>query len=145
MYTVTEIENAIIQKLKEQLRDVRLIGSLGDFLIDEQEKNEGPQTKIYVVYGKGNFTFVSDAQDKHIIFTVMVKGTNSQGEEKARHGTQVKKGVYEILDEIRAILTGQTCGLNIAELKPVFEGAVGGTGTTAVYGIDFKTMCRFEL
>ena len=64
------------------------------------------------------------------------------GRPSPRHGAAGEKGVYEVLEDVRAALTGQDCGIAIEPLLPVSDKAISGSRDLAVYGIRFKTRCR---
>lgn len=146
MYTIAQIEDAIISRLRAQLTYLRTCESLGDFLLSEAEDLTKLFPAVYVAYEGGEYNHeVSGMQDRRMTFSVIVMVKSLRGQEEARHGQGSEKGAYEVLDDVREALTDQTCGLEIDPLLPLDEAAVEGTKSLAIYGIRFRTRCRFTL
>ena len=146
MYTIAQIEDAIIERLKTQLTYLKTCAPLADYLVDEAEDITIRCPASYVVYSEGTFDHaMSGIQDRRMIFAVIVMAKNLRGDVAARHGKGSEKGTYEMLDDVRVTLSGQKCGLDIDELIPLDEGPVEGTETGSLYSIRFETRCRFIL
>lgn len=146
MYTIAQIEDAIIERLKTQLTYLKTCAPLADYLVDEIEDITIRFPAAYVVYSEGSFDHaMSGVQDRPMIFAVIVMAKNLRGDIAARHGQGAEKGAYEMLEDVRETLTGQKCGLDIDELLPLDEGPTEGTEAVAQYGIRFGTRCRFTL
>jgi phage gp37-like protein len=146
LYDIAQIEDAIIARLKAQLTYLKTCDSLGDYLADEAEDITIRFPAAYVVYGGGTYSYAtSGVQDREMMFWVRAMAKNLRGDRAARHGKGADKGVYEILEDARAALTNQTCGLQIDPLLPVPEEPVAGDEHFADYGIGFKTRCRYTL
>ncbi|MEM5789842.1 MAG: Gp37 family protein [Syntrophobacteraceae bacterium] len=149
MPTITEIETAMIARLRERITYLRTCGSMAEFLADDIENIEeyAPLCPAaFVVYDSGSYSHkVSGRQDREMVFNVLVVVRNLRGETAARHGVAGEKGVYDVLDDVRATLTDQSCGLAMDPLLPMSEEGVAGSKDLAIYAIAFKTRCRFTL
>lgn len=144
MYTITQIEDAMIARLENQISYLRTCDSLGAFLVDEAEDLTIRFPATYVVYDRGDYNhMVSGVQDKAMIFNVVVMARNLRGSGAARRGEGSDKGAYDLLEDARAALTNQNCGLDIDPLIPVDEEPIEGTRDVAIYVIRFKTRTRF--
>lgn len=146
MLTITQIEDAIIARLKDQITYLRTCGSLADF--QATDLTDITQLTLnfpaaWVVYAGGEFeNLAGNAQDRRMVFTVLVAAKSARGGDAPRHGEASEKGVYDMLEDIRAALTNQTVGLSISGLLPVDEEAVEGTKDLAIFAIRFWTRCE---
>lgn len=147
MYTIAQIEDAIIARLKAQITYLKTCDSLGEGLLDEVEDITIRFPAAYVIYAPGGRYdhSTSGVQDRHMEFLVVLWAKNLRGDVAARHGQGTEKGAYEMLEDARAALSGQACGLDIDELLPVDEELIESTEAMAGYGIRFKTRCRGTL
>jgi phage gp37-like protein len=146
MYRITEIEKAIIARLKSQISYLRTCASLGDYLKSKAEEQALNFPAAYVIYERGTYSrTVSDAQDKRIYISVITMTENLRGQEEVRHGFGSEKGAYDLLDDVRDALSDQTCGLDIYPLLPEEENILGGDENFAVYGIRFRSQHRYDL
>lgn len=143
MYTIAQIEDAIIARLKSQIPYLLECASLGEFLLREIEENTLRYPAAYVAYQRGDYEYrVSGAQDRRMNFVVVLVVRNERGDEAARHGQGAEVGVYKLLDDARTALTYQSCGLNIDPLLPQTEQAIDGTDTVSIYALNVSTRCR---
>ncbi len=149
MYTITQIEDAILATLRDNLPNVETCESLGEFLssnIEEDRLLSLRRPAVYVIYERGRYSHkMSGVQQRDMIFRVVAMLENLRGDAAARRGAASEAGAYDVLESIRAALTGNQCGLAIDPLLPLHEEAISGNSATAVYGISFKTGCRFIL
>ncbi len=149
MPRITEIEQAIVSRLSGALPYLRACCSLAEFLgRDAREVEELAILcpAVYVIYRQGKFSRkLSGAQDREMTFGVVVVVRNLRGDAAVRHGAPGEKGVYEVLEDVRAALSDQSCGVEIDPFAPVSEHSIAGTRNFAVYEILFKTRCRFIL
>lgn len=143
MITVTQIEQAIQGRLKHQVPYLRVVGSLADFLTADLADAALLTPAAYVVFERGEISHgTMRMQSIDLTFAVIAVVANERGDEATRHGSGTVKGVYQVLDDIRAALTYQTVGLDIEPLMPTAMQAVTGTESLAVYGITFETRCE---
>jgi phage gp37-like protein len=150
MYTVVQIEDAIIAQLKSGMSYLKTCASMAEFLSSRLEENDCClpllSPAVYVVYDRGSYSHkMSGAQDREMLFTIIAVVENLRGDVAARHGQGPHKGAYELLEDIRISLSNHSCGLNIDPLTPLSEEAISGNEKMAVYGISFRTSCRFAL
>lgn len=149
MLTVTDVENAIIARLRSEIPYLRTCGSLAEFLASDIEQIEELAPLLpaaYVVYGGGRFDHkMSGIQDRRMTFLVVVVVRNLRDNEAVRHGRAGEKGIYDLLEDVRAALTDTDCGIEIDPLLPEAEEPIAGTTDLAVYGISFGTKCRATL
>ena len=147
MYTITEIEDAIIETLKAS--------AMGSYCkkIDSYQIEGGDledQIRIFamqlpcalVIDSSGDFVHhPNKQQDKEMIFSILVCAQSMRGGGESRRGTV---GTYKMLDDLRSTLTGQRVGLTIDPLMPVNEKAEVNTKMFSAYSMDFRTKCRFS-
>lgn len=149
MPTITQIEDAIIGRLQSEIAYLRIVGSLAHFLADDIENIEEYAPLLpgaFVIYDHGTFDHkMSGAQDRDMIFNVLVIVRNLRGDSAVRHGAAGEKGVYDVLEDVRKALSNQACGIAIEPLLPISEEGVAGSKDISIYSIAFKTRCRFAL
>ncbi|MFZ2447496.1 MAG: phage protein Gp37 [Syntrophobacteraceae bacterium] len=149
MPTASQIEQAIIGRLAGELPYIRTLGSISEFLsrdIGVIEEIAPLCPAAYVIYGRGKFSQkMSGWQDREMVFGVIVVVRNLRGDSAVRHGAGDEKGIYEVLEDVRAALSNQSCGVDMDPLAPLSEEAVAGGRDFAVYEILFTTRCRFAL
>jgi len=148
MYTITEIEDAIISTLKssdmnsycKKIDSYQIEG--GD--IEEQIRIFAGQLPcLLIIYSGGEFShFLSGVQDKPMTFSILVCAQSLRGKGEARRGLV---GAYQMLDDLRKTLTNKNLGLNIDPLLPVREAAEVNTKNFSAYSMEFKTRCRYNL
>lgn len=148
MYTITEIEDAIITTLKASEMGA-YCKKIDSFVIESGELEE--QIRIFamqlpcalIVYSGGEYAHHPNRQqDKEMIFSVLTCAQSMRGSGVARRGAI---GTYKMLDDLRATLTGQRLGLSIDPLMPVRETAEVNTKMFSAYSMEFRTKCRFTL
>lgn len=146
MPTITEIENAIIERLRACLPYLRTCGSLSGFTGRSPEVIEAMAPlcpAAFVIYRQGTFSLkMSGVQDRLMLFGVVAAVRNLRGESALRHGSTGQKGIYEVLEDVRSALSEQSCGIDVEPFAPVTEEAFSGTRDFAVYEILFRTGCR---
>jgi len=146
MYTITEIESGIINRLKTQLTYLKTCKSLGEVLSNDAADFAVQTPAAYVVYEGGRYEHtMSGTQDRWMNFAVIVVAKNLRGDEEARRGQGTAKGAYDLLDDARATLSNNAVGLTIDPLLPVDETAIENTEKSAAYAIRFATRTRYTL
>jgi phage gp37-like protein len=146
VYTISEVEDAIIERIGSQVTYLKTCDSLASYLLDTAEDLTIRFPATYAVYGPGRYSHaVSGVQDREMEFSVIVMAKNLRGDRAARHGKGSEKGVYEMLEDVRAALTNQACGLDIDPLLPIDEEPLEGSEEMAAYAIRFRTRCRTTL
>jgi len=148
MYTITEIEDAIISTLKasemgaycKKIDSYQIEG--GD--LEEQIRLFSLQLPCaLVMFSGGEFSHqLSGVQDEEMSFSILVCAQSMRGGGDPRRGAV---GTYQMLDDLRSTLSGQTCGLQIAPLLPVRRAPEVNTKMFSAYSIEFKTSCRYTL
>lgn len=145
MYTISQIEDAIIARIESQMTYLRTCESLSLDLLDEISEITIRLPAAYVIYASGRYLHMTGAQDREMEFLVVVAAKNLRGDVAARHGKGSEIGVYKMLDDTRGALTKQACGLDIDSLLPGDEEIIFGAKDMAGYGIRFTTRCRYML
>jgi phage gp37-like protein len=153
MYSITQIEDAIIATLKasdmggycKKIDSYQIEG--GD--LEEQIRIFAGQLPCaLVMYSEGAFDVqMSGVQDKEMTFSILVCAQSMRGGGSARRGGTGGSpvGAYKMLDDLRKTLTGSVVGLSVAPLLPVREAAEVNTKMFSAYSMEFKTSCRFTL
>jgi phage gp37-like protein len=146
MYTITEIEDAIITTLKasdmgaycKKIDSYQIEG--GD--LEEQIRIfTGQLPCALVIYSESIFEhFPNKQQTEEMTFSILVCAQSLRGGGESRRGGI---GVYKMLEDLRSILTGQRVGLTIDPLMPMRRRAEINTKNFSAYSMDFRTKCRF--
>ena len=144
MYTITEIEDAIIKCLKgSTLNDY--CKKIDSFQIESGDLEE--QIRIFaaqlpcalIVYSGGEYSQgVGETQEKKMTFSIMVCSQSLRGIGDPRRGTI---GTYKMLDDLRSVLSFNSVGLNIDELMPLRETMEINTKFFSAYSMEFETSC----
>jgi len=145
MYTITEIEDAIIATLKasEMGSYCRKIDSYqieGSELEEQIRLFAGQLPCALIVYSSGEFEHPPSRQEKKMKFSILVCAQSLRGGGDVRRGGV---GTYKMLDDLRKALTGQRCGLEIDQLSPAREAAEINTKMFSAYSMELETKCRY--
>jgi len=142
MTRVAEIEQAIISELKTTLTYFKKVSTLAEFLQMSADNLAVLTPAAYVTYAGGSYKprgMTTDRFDREMQFAIIVVCRNPISQARLLHGTPVREGVYEIIEDVVAALKGRTLGLDIQPLEPLSDNAMDGDTVTAVYGITFGT------
>lgn len=150
MYTLTEIEDAIIDTLKNSDMG-SYCKKIDSFQIEAGDLEEqirilsGSLPSVLIQYsGSPSFDYsMSGVQDQEIIFSVLVCSQSLRGAGKARR--DISTGTYKMLDDLRKTLTNNKCGLDIWPLFPENVASEINTKMFSAYSMHFKTRCRYTL
>jgi phage gp37-like protein len=149
MYTITEIEDAIISTLKstDMASYCKKIDSYqieGGDLEDQIRIFAGQLPCALVIYsGTPEFIYsISGVQDAPMIFSILLCAQSLRGKGEARKGII---GTYQMIDDLRKFLTNNQVGLDIDPLMPTkIEGEIN-TKMFSAYSMEFKTKVRYNL
>lgn len=153
MYTITQIENAIITTLKGSEMGA-YCKKIDSYQIEEGDLEEqirlftGQLPCVLVVYSGGEFDhLLSGVQDKSMTFSILLCAQSLRGLGEARRGPSTGSGIgtYQMLDDLRSVLTNNVLALNIDPLLPTREAGEINTKNFSAYSMEFKTRCRFIL
>jgi len=148
MYTITEIEDAIINALNASSMG-QYCKKIGSYQIEGLPQDLEDQIRIFagqlpcvlIVYSESIFEhFPNKQQTEEMIFSILVCAQSLRGGGESRRGGV---GTYKMLDDLRSILTGQKFDLQIDPLLPLNRRAEVNTKNFSAYSMDFKTKCRF--
>ena len=149
MYTITEIEDAIINTLKasDMAAYCKKIDSYQIEATDLEEQIRifaGQLPCALIVYsGTPEFIYsLSGVQDMPMTFSILLCAQSLRGKGEARRGNV---GTYQMIDDLRKILTNNNVGLNIDPLLPTKVEAEINTKSFSAYSMEFKTSCRYTL
>lgn len=147
-YTITEIEDAIITALKASDM-ASYCKKIDSYQIEAGDLEEQiillakTLPCCLVIYFESDFEhFPNKQQNENLIFSVLVCAQSLRGTGDQRRGTA---GTYQMLEDLRSILTGQRLGLTIDPLMPVRRRAEINTVNFSAYSMDFRTKCRFQI
>jgi len=149
MYTITQIEDAIITTLKASEMGV-YCKKIDSYQIEGSDLEEqirlfaGQLPCALVVYsGTPEFIYsMSGVQDAPMLFSILLCAQSLRGKGEARRGIV---GTYQMIDDLRKILTNNQVGLNIDPLMPTKIEPEINTKNFSAYSMEFKTSCRFIL
>lgn len=145
MHTITEIEDAIINTLEASAMNdyCKKIASYqleGGNLEEQIRIFAGQVPCVLILYSQGTYTHRPNRQqEKELTFSILVCSQSMRGQGQARRGAV---GTYQMLDDLKAALTGNRCGLEITGLAPTKERAEINTKLFSAYSLEFKTTCR---
>ncbi len=140
MYTITEIENAIVKELQDDTTVVALAKTIAAYsggvpdLLEEIDKLIAPFPAVWVVYGGSYFSEVANRSfDDQMTIMLLTAAKDLRGRESAA------AGVFDILERLKTVLINNNLNLNIEPLHPVSIEPVAVTSRMAVYGFTLKT------
>lgn len=137
---VTQIEQAIVAELKASLPYLAICETMNITLRGEAEKSAFNTPAVFVLYTSGKpGLYTAGAREKKLVFSALIVVKNLRGDEGARHGDSVDKGVYDIMKDIEDTLTNNKLDLDIEPLFSTDEGALTGSKSNAIYYINFET------
>lgn len=144
MVKITDIEDAIIEQLGKEIDYLKTVAPLSQFLRQDADEIAIFCPAVYVSYDSGTFQPIGTQYlfDREMIFTLVVVVRNFVSSSLVLHGDTTRNGIYDVLEDIRSALQGQTLEEDIYPLSPVEEKAITGDQNIAVYGISFMTRCR---
>lgn len=143
MYTITEIEDAIIEAL-EASDMAGYCKKIDSFQIEGGDLEEqirifaGQLPCVLVTYVGGEYIHPPSRQEREMTFSILVCAQSQRGGGEARRGTV---GTYKMLDDLRTALTGTRVGLDINLLLPTREAMEINTKFFSAYSMEFKTKC----
>lgn len=130
---IGEIEQAIIQRVKDNLGYLRQVESYGGQFDDELEVWVRAFPACWVTYlgsakpvRLGAFKYKFTAR-----YATMVGVHNARSEAATRLGDGTVPGAYQVLDEVRLVLMGEDLGLAISPLLPLAAKTLFNTRTKA--------------
>ena len=141
-YTITQIEDAIIDALKKSemgsyCKKIDSYQIEGKDLEDQIRIFAGRLPCALVVYSKGDYSHSPGRrQDKEMTFQILVCSESLRSPNEPRRG---ETGTYKMLEDLRAALTGNNLGLDIIPLLPVSESAEANVKGFSAYSMEFKT------
>lgn len=150
MYTITEIEDAIISTLKSSdmgayCKKIDSFQIEGGDLEEQIRILSGNLPSVLIQYSESpSFEHsMSSVQDEDVIFSILVCSQSLRGAGEARRNISI--GTYKMLYDLRKALSGKNCGLDIDPLLPQSAAAEVNTKSFSAYSIRFKTRCRHTL
>jgi phage gp37-like protein len=149
MYTITEIEDAIIETLKASTMN-SYCKKIDSYQIEGGDLEEqirifaGQLPCVLIIYsGTPEFIYsISGIQDAPMTFSILLCAQSLRGKGEARKGII---GVYQMIDDLRKILTNNQVSLDIDPLLPTKVDAEVNTKYFSAYSMEFKTKCRYVL
>ena len=147
MYTITQIEDAIINALKSSGMGT-YCKKIDSYQIEAADLEEqirifaGQMPCALVIYSEGNYNHPPSRQEKEMFFSILVCAQSMRGSGQPRRATV---GTYQMMDDLRSTLTGKRLSLEIDPLFPVSEAAEVNTKMFSAYSMRFRTKCRFTL
>ncbi len=147
MYTLTQIEDAIIARLKSSslssyCSKIEAFQFEGE---DEEEEIRLIAKKlpcVLVVYKEASWSPKTGVLDRDMTWWILAAAQSLRSTSDARRKIA---GTYQMLDDIRDALKGQKLGLEIRELLPKTEGALVNSKGFSAYYIEFNTMARYQV
>ncbi len=145
MYTITQIEDAIIEKLKSSSL-ASYCSKIEHFQFEGEDEEEEIRLIakklpcILVVYKEGLWSPKSGVFDREMTWWILAAAQSLRSTGDARRKTG---GSYQMLDDIRDALKGQKLGLEIRELMPKVERALVNSKGFSAYYMEFSTMARY--
>jgi phage gp37-like protein len=146
MYTITEIEDAIIKVLRESVMG-SYCKKIDSYQIEGGDLEEqirifaGQLPCMLVIYSEGNYIrFPNKRLELEMKFSILVCAQNLRGMGDPRRGAI---GTYKMIEDLRTVLTGQRLNLEIDPLFPAREVLEVNTKSFSAYLMEFKTKCVF--
>jgi hypothetical protein len=143
--SIVEVEQAMISALENGIEELKKVGTLGELLASQADDSAILAPSAFVAYTGGKFKTAGmnyTPLDHAMTFDVILVGRSAISQTRLLHGGALKKGVYELLEDIVALFNGNQLSLDIHPLEPAAIDAVAGDRNTAVYTVTFTTRSR---
>lgn len=144
MYTIEQIEDAIIAKLQASAPLAAMCKTIASYqgeiddLIAQTSQLIIPLPAVYVLYGGSDYDELANrSYDDEMTFTVIPIAKDLRGDQK------LKAAMYPILKEIKAVLIDNSLGLDIEPIHPVRIEPTLITKLFSIYSFDIKTSFSF--
>ncbi len=143
-YGIADIEDAILTVLKaSDLTDIaRTIDSYHgeiDELVREVRSLTVPLPAVFVLYAGSVFDEAANRSfDDEQAFTVVAVARS------LRSRAELRDGMYDLLEQIKAALIDNNLGLDIEPLHPLRIEAALVAKDLSIYGLDFKTVISLD-
>ncbi len=153
MYTLTQIEDAIIAYIKASTLG-GYCKKTGSFQIESGDLEE--QIKIFagqmpcalIVFSEGDLqAFPGKRMRLEARFQILLASESLRGATAARRGAAGSKGTYQMIHDLvfaTDALTGQRLSLSIDPLLPVRIAAEINVKGFSAYSVEFKTACDHQ-
>lgn len=150
---ISEIEKAVIARIKDQLPYIETCESWSAFRTGELKDNTLAYPAAYTVFDRsGTFLYTADQiQDIPLTFRVVVMqrtlGIDVSGAESRQGDNSQVKGVYEILNDLRLALTGYRDSTDLDVLKPILPQSIQSIfqdENIAIYGMVLELTERYS-
>jgi len=144
------VENAILARIQAAQKagalgyTIRSLASYAGEFDDDLATVVRQFPAVWVTFkGLGRAEEIGHAWKVPATFTVFVAAQNRRNEKAGRHGAAGEVGSYQMVEDLRALLSGQRLGLVIAALQPgpvaaLYNGKTRGA-LASVYACDFTT------
>jgi len=153
MYTISEIEDGIVNLLKESIAYCSKIDTF-QFEGEDEEEEIRIIAKtlpcILIVYEGGPYKNLQMVSDHEMTFWILAADQSLRGAKEARRGSITSKGVYQMLFDIRAALNAKRPKdrdgneLQVTNLLALDEKALINSKGFSAYYIRFKTTARHQ-
>lgn len=142
------IEQAIIDHIKAAEAagalgyELKTVASYGGELTDDLNRIVHQFPAIWVIYsGEKAGQAFSNTQQADAKYSVIVGAKSLRNEKSARKGSGTGVGSYQMARDMKALLTGETFGLDISPLRfsailPLFNDR-SDKGLASIYKVDF--------
>lgn len=135
--TFEEVEDAIIERLKERINYLRSCETYAGQIEGNIDTLVINYPAAFVSYGGSEFEWLDEINVSEAAeFNVMVCARNQRGQAAVRKEGQ---GCYQMIADVLRALTNQRLGLEIELLHPARVELVYISKTMAIYNINFQT------
>jgi phage gp37-like protein len=142
-YTITQIEDAIIDKLSglKASLGVKTIKSYQGELDNEEEIARTARLfpAIIVMYVGSDYDEHGGRKNEKPTITLFVCDKNLRAEEEARRGGSGNPGTYAMLNGIRDLLYGSRLTLDIFPLSLLRERPIWFSKGVSIYSAEYET------
>lgn len=149
---ISQIEDAIIKRISDVngTGDSKLGYTLKKIATYGGEFTEGLRSVIrdfpavwLLYFGQTLLKSTNNKQTFKVTFNIMVAATNLRNEAAARKGADGKVGSYQLVEDMIALVAGQTLGLDISafqvtRVRPLLND-MADKDLASVYGIEVTT------
>jgi phage gp37-like protein len=139
-FSFEAIEDAIVSELESALPYLRKVETYAGQVEDLTGLFVIPSPSVFVVYAGTEPLHVDNLTvEEDTTFTLLVVTKNLRGEEEARKGDGAKRGAYEVMEDVKAVLVNNTLGMDVEALRWLRTNLVLSGEQATVYAMDFYT------
>jgi hypothetical protein len=143
---ISDIQQLIMARLQSEIQYLKKVAPVAEFFVETAGERTISAPAVYVAYQEGRYDIPGTGNplvlDHSLTFMLIVVHRSFVSHEQLLQGKDDKKGIYDVLDDVRQALSGYTLSESMDPMMPILERAIAGDDSLAVFSIFFETRHR---